>query len=127
MRAKQILSWMIGAPVAALLIGFAVANRHWVTVSFDPISKDNPWFAISMPAFVLLFAGIFIGLMVGGVVVWLRQGKWRKQARQAQTHATPSHATPSTATQTSHSTAATSSAQASSEGGSLTRLPGPAH
>ena len=84
--AKRIMSWLVGAPVAVLLICFAVANRHWITVSFDPVSKDNPWLAISMPAFLLLFAGIFIGLIVGGVVTWLRQGKWRKQARLAQAH-----------------------------------------
>jgi hypothetical protein len=48
-----------------------------------------------MPAFMLLFAGIFIGLIVGGVVTWLRQGKWRKQARQAQVH---DHASPSVPT-----------------------------
>jgi hypothetical protein len=64
-----------------------------------------------MPAFMLLFTGIFIGLIVGGVVVWLRQGKWRKQARQAQSHSGP---TPSGPAQPSGSSAA------------LTRLPGPA-
>jgi uncharacterized integral membrane protein len=110
--AKRIMSWIIGAPVAVLLICFAVANRHWITVSFDPISKDNPWLAVSMPAFMLLFAGIFIGLIVGGVVTWLRQGKWRKQARQAQVH---DHASPSVPT-----------AAASSADANIGRLPGPA-
>lgn len=105
------MSWAVGAPVAIVLIAFAVANRHWITVSLDPISRDDPWLALSMPAFMLLFTGIFIGLIVGGVVVWLRQGKWRKQARQAQTHASPASSAP---------------AQASGGSTSLTRLPGPA-
>ena len=39
---------------------------------------------ISLPAYLLLFAGIFIGMIVGGFVVWARQGKWRKAARVAQ-------------------------------------------
>lgn len=111
MKTKRIMSWAIGAPVAIVLIAFAVANRHWITVSLDPISKENPWLALSMPAFMLLFTGIFIGLIVGGVVVWLRQGKWRKQARQAQSHSSPAPSGP---------------AHGSGESSGLTRLPGPA-
>ncbi len=110
MRAKRIVSWAIGAPVAIVLIAFAVANRHWITVSLDPISKENPWLALSMPAFMLLFIGIFIGLIVGGVVVWLRQGKWRKQARQAQSHSGQAPSAP---------------AQPGGASNGLTRLPGP--
>lgn len=85
MTAKRIISWIIGAPVAVVLVSFAVANRHWTDVSFDPINKTDPWLTISMPIYLLLFAGVFIGMIVGGVVVWLRQGKWRKAARLAQT------------------------------------------
>ncbi len=85
MTAKRIISWIIGAPVAVVLVSFAVANRHWTDVSFDPLNKTDPWLMISMPTYLLLFTGIFIGLIVGGVVVWMRQGKWRKAARLAQT------------------------------------------
>lgn len=84
MTAKRILSWIIGAPVAVLLVSFAVANRHWIDISFDPINKADPWLMISLPAYLLLFAGMFIGMIVGGVVVWARQGRWRKAARMAQ-------------------------------------------
>ncbi len=85
MTAKRIISWIIGAPVAVLLVSFAVANRHWTNVSFDPINKADPWLTISLPTYLLLFIGIFVGMIVGGVVVWLRQAKWRKAARLAQT------------------------------------------
>ncbi len=68
-----------------MLVSFAVANRHWTDVSFDPLNKTDPWLVIAMPTYLLLFAGIFIGIIVGGVVVWMRQGKWRKAARLAQT------------------------------------------
>lgn len=85
MTAKRIFSWIIGAPVAVLLVCFAVANRHWTDVSFDPLNKADPWLVVSMPTYLLLFAGMFIGMIVGGVVVWMRQAKWRKAARMAQT------------------------------------------
>ncbi len=85
MAFKRVFSWIVGAPVAILLICFAVANRHWTSVSLDPINTANPWLAVSMPTFLIFFAGIFIGMIVGGSVVWMRQGKWRKQARMAHT------------------------------------------
>ncbi len=102
--------------MAVLLICFAVANRQWITVSLDPVSRDAPWLSVSMPAFLLLFAGIFIGLVVGGLVTWWRQGKWRKQARKAQ------------AAGIVNSPYAPSSASASTQqpGTGLTRLSGPA-
>ncbi len=80
---KQFLSWIIGLPVAILLIAFALANRSSVTVSLDPISAIEPWFALSVPVWAVLFFGIFLGLIVGWVASWIGQGKWRKAAREA--------------------------------------------
>lgn len=82
MGIRQIASWAIGAPVAILLVCFAVANRQWIDVSLDPINRVDPWASLSMPAFLLFFLGIFIGMIVGGCVVWFKQGKWRKAARK---------------------------------------------
>ena len=80
---KQVVSWIIGLPAAILLIAFALANRNPVIVSFDPLSADEPWFALSLPVWALLFAGIFLGLIIGWVGSWINQGKWRKAAREA--------------------------------------------
>ncbi len=80
---KQIIGWIIGLPTAILLIAFALANRSFVTVSFDPLSTEAPWFALSLPVWVLLFAGIFLGLIIGWIGSWINQGKWRKAAREA--------------------------------------------
>lgn len=83
---KQIISWLIGLPAAIVLIAFALANRTLVSVSFDPLSNDAPWFALSLPIWVLLFAGIFLGLIIGWVGSWINQGKWRKAAREARSN-----------------------------------------
>ena len=80
---KRILTWVIGLPIAIILIAFAIANRQYISVSFDPFSADQPWLALSMPAWSLLYIGIFLGLVAGGVAAWLKQGKWRKIARQS--------------------------------------------
>ena len=83
---KKIISWIIGLPIAVVLIAFALANRSFVNVSFDPLSTDAPWFSISLPVWALLFAGIFLGLVIGWVASWINQGKWRKAAREARSN-----------------------------------------
>ena len=79
---KRLVSWFAGLPVAILLIAFAVANRNWVDVSLDPLSKTEPFMVIPMPLWAVFFLGIFAGLMTGWIGSWLNQGKWRKAARQ---------------------------------------------
>ena len=83
---KQVISWIIGLPVAVILIAFALANRSFVTISFDPLSSATPWFALSLPLWAVLFAGIFLGLVIGWVASWINQGKWRKAAREARSN-----------------------------------------
>jgi uncharacterized integral membrane protein len=79
----RLLSWIVGLPVAIVLILFAVANRHVVEVSFDPLSQQDPWAAMSVPLWTVLFLGIFCGLVAGWIGAWLKQAKWRRAAREA--------------------------------------------
>lgn len=79
----RFLKFVIIAPIAILLLIFAFANRHFVTVSFDPFeSGDIPAFAIQAPLFVVLIAAMMIGVVAGGVATWFAQGKYRRAARQ---------------------------------------------
>jgi H+/Cl- antiporter ClcA len=80
---RRFLRWAFWAPVAILVVAFAVANRRWVTLSLDPFSQEAPSFALDMPLWLLLFIGIFIGLIFGWFASWLAQGKWRKAARES--------------------------------------------
>ena len=79
----RLLFWIVGLPVAVVLIAFAVANRHFVEVSLDPLSRQEPWLALSVPLWTVLFFGIFCGLVVGWIGAWFKQRKWRRAARQA--------------------------------------------
>lgn len=83
MTFKRIVSWVVGLPLAVIGIGFAVANREWVTVSFDPINRVQPFATIDMPLWVLFFAGIFLGIFVGWFVAWRGGAKHRRSARDA--------------------------------------------
>jgi len=80
---RRALNWIIGVPVVAAIAAFAVANRQWIIVSFDPLSREAPRATVSMPLWALLFCGIFIGLVAGWFACWFAQKKWRRAAREA--------------------------------------------
>jgi uncharacterized integral membrane protein len=79
---KNFLKFIVWAPIAILLLAFAFANRHIVTVYFDPFAEgDIPAFAITAPLFLILVLAIMVGVLAGGAATWLSQGKYRKAAR----------------------------------------------
>jgi len=79
---RTIITAIIVVPPAALLIAFAVANRHSVTVSFDPFSSASPAYAATLPLFAVVLLVLIAGVVVGGVAAWIRRSKWRRLARQ---------------------------------------------
>lgn len=83
MTVKGIFSWLIGLPVAVVGIGFAVANREWVTISFDPLNRAHPFATIAMPLWALFFCGIFLGIFLGWFVAWRGAARHRRAAREA--------------------------------------------
>lgn len=79
---RKIVTAVIAIPLAAVLIAFAVANRQSVTVSFDPFSSTDPAYAATLPLFAVVMLVLIFGVLVGGIAAWLKQGKWRRAARQ---------------------------------------------
>ncbi|HEY6630975.1 MAG TPA: LapA family protein [Rhizobiaceae bacterium] len=69
-------------PLAIILVALAVANRGPVSFTLDPFNPGNPGLTVQMPLFVLLFAAIAIGMIVGSLATWMKQGRYRKLARQ---------------------------------------------
>ena len=82
---KKLISWVIGLPVALALIVFAIANRHFVVVSFDPFSRHAPSPAIELPLWTIVFVAILCGLIAGWIGAWFNQRRWRRAAREART------------------------------------------
>ena len=81
MMLRRILRWIIGLPIAIVVVSFAIANRQWIRISLDPLSKDAPFASLEIPLWALFFCGIFFGLIAGWIACWLAQGKWRRSAR----------------------------------------------
>ena len=79
---RKFLTAVIVIPLALIFIVFAVANRHFVKVSFDPFNSSDPSLSLSLPLFVLIIAAAIAGVMAGGCASWLRHRHWRRAARQ---------------------------------------------
>lgn len=74
-------------PIAIVVLAFAFANRQWVSVLFDPFNTVEPAFKLSAPMFIVLFATVIIGVVIGGIASWLSQGKFRREARRQRAEA----------------------------------------
>ncbi len=84
---RKLLTIVILAPLAIVLIMFAVANREIVTLSFDPFDAAHPALALKLPLFLMIFALLGLGVVIGGAAAWLGQHRWRARARRAEAEA----------------------------------------
>lgn len=79
---KKLLLAAILVPLGLVIIALAVANRHVVTLSYDPLGGGDPALSVALPLFAVILASVLAGVLAGGVAAWLRQGKWRRAARR---------------------------------------------
>ena len=84
---RRLVSIFVVLPLGILLVAFAVANRHAVTVSLDPLAPANPSLSATLPLFLMVLAVLTTGVIAGGIATWFGQGKWRKAARRLETEA----------------------------------------
>lgn len=84
---RKFLTALIVIPLGLILVVFAVANRHFVTVSFDPFVSSDPSFSITLPLFLLLILVAALGVLAGGCAVWFGQRHWRRAARRNEAEA----------------------------------------
>jgi uncharacterized integral membrane protein len=84
---RRFLAWIVLAPVAVIALLFAVANRRWVTVSLDPFSAEAPAYSIDLPMFLVIFAALILGVIIGGVSVWFSKRRWQLAAHRAEKEA----------------------------------------
>ena len=79
---RKLFTAVVVIPLGVIFIVFAVANRHLVTVSFDPFNSSDPSIAVRLPLFVVIIAIAILGVIAGGIATWFRQRRWRRMARQ---------------------------------------------
>jgi uncharacterized integral membrane protein len=79
---RKFFTYLVLIPVGLIFVVFAVANRHLVTVSFDPFNAGDPSVAVTLPLFVVIILMAILGVVAGGTATWFRQRHWRRAARQ---------------------------------------------
>jgi len=84
---RKFVTALILIPLAVVVMALAVANRQPVLVSFDPFDQLHPAMARALPLDQLMLLLLVVGVVVGGVAAWARQGRWRRAARLADAQA----------------------------------------
>jgi len=79
---RKFFTALVLIPLGLIFVVFAVANRHPVTVSFDPFNSADPSVGFTLPLFVVIIAVAIAGVLAGGSATWFRQRRWRRAARQ---------------------------------------------
>lgn len=79
---RKFFSALVLIPLGLIFLVFAIANRHLVTVSFDPFNSSDPSISVRLPLFVVIIAVAMLGVLAGGSATWFRQRRWRRAARQ---------------------------------------------
>ena len=74
---SRLIGWLLAIAAGAVAIAFAIGNKHVVTVYAQP----SP-FSIETSLYTVVFAAVFVGLLIGGLTAWKRAGQWRRLARQ---------------------------------------------
>jgi uncharacterized integral membrane protein len=74
-------------PVGVALVIFGVANRSAVTLVLEPFSPAGQGLAFALPLYVVLFAALALGVVLGSFVTWFSQGRYRRAGREARREA----------------------------------------
>ncbi len=78
---RKFFSTLFVVLLGLIFMTFAVAIRHFVTVSFDPFNSADPTISVSMPLFALIIVVAILGVIAGGMATWFGQRRWRRAAR----------------------------------------------
>ena len=76
----KLLRWILLPPLALIAIALSVANRHVVTLSFDPFDPTRPALGLDLPLAAIIFFALLAGILIGGLAAW-GQAK-RKERRR---------------------------------------------
>ncbi len=77
-----LLKWLVLLPVLLAVLLLAIANDQSVTVHLNPFNTDDPLLRADLALYQIGFILFVLGALVGSLVVWSGQRKYRRRARQ---------------------------------------------
>ncbi len=72
----RILSWIVTAPIALLVVLFAVSNLDKVTLHLWPLPFD-----MTIWIWALTLILLFVGFILGAIVTWIGDRRRRRESR----------------------------------------------
>lgn len=79
---RKLVLALVVIPLGVVLVTLAIVNRKPALLVLDPFGGSEGGLSLEAPLFLFLLGAFALGLVVGGIATWLRQGKWRKTARE---------------------------------------------
>lgn len=73
----KLIYWLVGVPLALVVVIFAVTNRDGVTLSFWPLPIK-----LQAPVYLVVLLTLVAGFLLGEFVAWINGRRWRREARQ---------------------------------------------
>ena len=83
MLMRKFFTTVVMVLLGLIIVDFSLANRHFVTVSFDPLASGDSVFDLPPERlFVVILAALILGVLAGGTATWFGQRHWRRAARR---------------------------------------------
>ena len=73
---RSILSWLLGIPLALIVVSFAVSNLEAMVLRLWPLP-----FELEVPVYLGMLGALLAGFLIGALVAWLNAGRHRKALR----------------------------------------------
>jgi uncharacterized membrane protein YciS (DUF1049 family) len=81
-RIAVVLKWLLLLPILIVAVLLAVANDQAVPVHLNPFDTSDPVLSYEVPLYQLAFLIFALGALVGAVVVWNGQRRYRVGAHR---------------------------------------------
>jgi uncharacterized integral membrane protein len=73
----RVVHWLVTAPLALVVVVFAVSNRDAVTVTFWPLPVR-----LDAPLYLVVLVALLAGFLFGELVAWINGARARRAARE---------------------------------------------
>lgn len=80
-KLSRALKWLILVPVLLVVALLSVANDHRITLHLNPFEPADSALQIDLALYQFGFAAFVGGALVGALIVWNSQRKYRRKAR----------------------------------------------